>query len=425
MLFNDESVYSCAAALAIVAVETRRTAVQHNWSSDSEHAFLPEAGELVMKQTRSRWTLWCAVLLLAGTRLPAQDLQPPTPALALTKNYDEVDQPGPPPQLEVATGGNACGCNTCGCNPCGGCGNCDQCCNNGCERPWFPAVADHCPRYGIYSFGGFESWRGVADDNGPNNNGFLTGLNVGVPIRGLDKYGIGLQGGFSSGFYDLMGRSTNGNDEANQTQQQHYVTYGLFRRADCDRPFSFGVVHDWSINNNFGTLSQEPTLSQFRAQVAYATSAKNEFGIWAAWHDRAYTADIAGARQLNYRSVNQTNFFWHRKWCYGGADSWMWLGFPNRSRIDGNLGGTLGEIIAGGMMNVPVNDRISMYTNLQYMKPSARGGVPGAREDFFSLGVGLAFYPGCTARTRTVAGRSWMPMMPVANNGTFMVDRGL
>ncbi len=370
-----------------------------------------------MKLGVIRSTAWFAAVLLAALPAFAQDIQ-------LTSNYDEIQ---PPANLADVQGDQGYGPQP-GCEQCGGQCNCGQCdcnpyCSDGCERPWYPAIADHCPRFGVYTFAGASSWRGVSDGTGPNNNGFFSGLNVGLPFRNLDQYGIGVQGGLSSGFYDLMGRPTNGADEANRVQQQHFVTYGLFRRADCDRPISVGVVHDWMINDNFGANSNEPTLSQFRAQVAYATSACNEFGVWATWHDRGATQGAGTNIPRTFRSVNQTNFFWHRKWCYGGADSWVWLGFPNRTRLDRVLGGTLGEIIAGGMMNVPINDRVSLFTNINYMKPSARGGVPGSREDTFDFGVGLAFYPGCTARSRTVAGRSWMPLMPVANNGNFMVDR--
>lgn len=366
-----------------------------------------------MKFGISRWIAAAAIMLAATAQLPAQQVQ-------LTNNYDETEQPVGPVDPQEYQGPQQCGPGGCYGEQCGNCGQCGDAC--GCERPWNPAIADHCPRFGIYTFSGVESWRGVADGAGPNNNGFFSGLNAGMPIRGLDALGIGLQAGFNSGVYDLMGRPTNGANEANQTQQQYFFTYGFFRRADCDRPLSFGVVQDWSVNNNFGTTSNEPTLNQYRAQIAWATSACNEFGIWATWRDRTYTQAPGTAPGRTFRAFNQTNFFWHRKWCYGGADSWVWLGFPSRSRLDPVNGGTLGEIIAGGMFNVPINDRIAMFMNVNYMKPSARGGVPGSREETFDAGVGLAFYPGCTARSRTVAGRSWMPLMPVANNGNFFVD---
>lgn len=321
------------------------------------------------------------------------------------------------PQEGYADGGQACG----------NCGQCDAC--NPRRREWFPAVADHCPRYGIYTFSGFESWRGVSDGGGPNNNGIVGGLNVGLPVRPLSAFGLGMQMGISAGAFDLMGRPTNGANEANQAQSQYMITYGFFRRADCDRPFSFGVVQDWSVNNNFGTLSNEPTLNQWRAQLGYALNDSNEIGVWAAIRDRQYTQTIPGGlaapATVTFRPINQTNFFWHHKWCYGGADSWLWLGFPSRGRLNAAQGGTIGEIVFGGMFNVPIGDRMALYSNVQYMRPSSNGGVAGSTEDFFDFGVGLAFYPGATARSRTVAGRSWMPLMPVANNGSFLVDRSL
>jgi len=200
------------------------------------------------------------------------------------------------------------------------------------------------------------------------------------------------------------------------------LTYGLFRRADEGKPLSWSVVQDWSVNENFGTTSNEPTLSQWRAQIGLATSGRNEFGAWAAWRDRGATQN-----GVSFRAINQTNFYWHRKWLYGGSDSWVWLGFPSYGRLNqaAGAGGSIGEIIAGGHFNVPVNDRMSVFANVQYMKPSARGGVFASTEDFYNLSIGMSFFPGMTARSRTVAGRSWMPVTRVANNGSFMIDRNM
>ena len=55
------------------------------------------------------------------------------------------------------------------------------------------------------------------------------------------------------------------------------------------------------------------------------------------------------------------------------------------------------------------------------MRPTARAGSAASIEDAYSIGFGLTFYPGGNARTRTVAGNCWMPYLPVANNGTFLV----
>ena len=40
----------------------------------------------------------------------------------------------------------------------------------------------------------------------------------------------------------------------------------------------------------------------------------------------------------------------------------------------------------------------------------------------FVFTIGLAFYPQRNARSSTVAGQCWMPLLPVANNGYFLVN---
>ncbi len=76
---------------------------------------------------------------------------------------------------------------------------------------------------------------------------------------------------------------------------------------------------------------------------------------------------------------------------------------------------------------IPISDNLSGYANVMYMKPSAHEGVSptfasAAAQEFWNVGVGLGWYPGHAARSQTVAGRQWMPYMPVANNSSFLVD---
>lgn len=290
-----------------------------------------------------------------------------------------------------------------------------------CPLPW---CAEQNPRLGLQAFTGLESFRGVSDAAGQGNFGLVSGFNTGVSL--LDELGLGAQFGMSGGVYDWAGRTTNGADEANRAQTQMMMTYGFYRRACGDR-FQGAIVQDWMVNDNFGTLSQEPTLSQWRAQVSFIVNGTNEFGVWGAWRDRGATQNFfTPLLPVSYRAIGQTNIFWHNKLRPGGMDSWIWWGVPAYGRLNqgAGAGGSIGEFTIGGMLNAPVTARTSAYLNLQYMKPSSRGGVAGSSEDFFDLGFGLTFIPG-GSRSRSVAGQAAMPMMPVANNGNFLVDRSL
>ena len=43
-------------------------------------------------------------------------------------------------------------------------------------------------------------------------------------------------------------------------------------------------------------------------------------------------------------------------------------------------------------------------------------------QEFWNVSMGLAFSPGGNLRSKTIAGRTWMPYLPVANNSNFLVD---
>ena len=281
---------------------------------------------------------------------------------------------------------------------------------------WCP-VCDDCPLRSVQISVGYDSFRGVTDD-GWQNNGIHTGVNFGTKLGSLsDLTGIGLQAGGSAASYNWSGNDYRPDTGA---QTQGFVTYGLFRRPNATSKSSAAFVQDWMLNNNFGVFSQNPTLSQWRGQVAYAISARNEFGLWGTQRFLDDYKTVVGVGQTTFRPINQLNFFWHYKWTPGGADTWLWIGKPENDRLAG--GGSLGDYVVGALANVPLNDRIGLYTQVQYMHPSARPGPAGGEENEWNFTIGLTWYPSRNARTNTVAGQCWMPQMPVANNGYFLVD---
>jgi hypothetical protein len=377
-----------------------------------------------------------AVLLLGPAIGRAQNVE-------LTGDYDQA-QPAVSQSMageyaaEAPAGEYAAGVPVEGgpCPVCNGAG-CAACDSRLFNRP----CPDPCPRVGWFGFAGADSWRGVSDGTHQNNNGFSTGLNGGVPLPWLGTYGIGGQLGASYGGYDLNGQSVPA-PGSSQVQQQIFITTGLFRRPDAQIPFGFGFVHDWMLNDMFGTFANSPTISQWRMQVGYAFNALNEIGVWGAVRDRGASKTLPGgggilalpASTQSYQAINQVNLFWHHKWQRFGGDSWMYVGVPDQTRLNqtgspfpAGSGGSLGEFILGGNWLVPISDCVSMYANTVYMKPSAHPGIQAngaiaSAQEFWNFSVGLAFYPQRAARSTTVAGRTWMPYMPLANNGSFFVD---
>jgi hypothetical protein len=309
--------------------------------------------------------------------------------------------------------------------PCGSeYGSCDVGCSGGKSGDLCLAYADPCPKVGLYASLGIESWRGVSDGL-TNNNGAVTSLNMGIPLPKLSEWGFGWQLGGSFGIYDWMGRATNGTANANQAQTQEFITTGIFRRADECSPWSGGVVYDMMANSNFGTLAQDPYLGQWRAQVGYALSGKNEIGVWAAWREHSSIREYFTPNlPITYQPIGQFNAYWHHKFCENGADSWLWMGFPSQTRLNTAFGGALLDLTFGAAVQTPLTDNLALSANFQYAKAASTPGVLGSLEDAFDVSVALVYYPG-SARSRTVAGRSWIPLLPVANNGSFLVDRNM
>jgi hypothetical protein len=116
------------------------------------------------------------------------------------------------------------------------------------------------------------------------------------------------------------------------------------------------------------------------------------------------------------------NMYWHHKWGLGGADTTLFVGVPRQSVLtDPAFGRNFGTLDAGGSVNVPMNDSFALYGNMMYLQPDHNTGFNSLKETW-NISIGVAFYPGRAARSSTVAGRSSMPLLPVANNGSFLVN---
>jgi hypothetical protein len=275
------------------------------------------------------------------------------------------------------------------------------------------------PKMGLYGFVGYDSWRGI-QDNGWNNDGISTGLNFGTRLgRFSDWTGVGFQLGGSMGVYDWNGTNYH-LTHMDQATPQGFVTYGFFRKANQQSNWSGAVVQDWMLNSNFGIFAQNPTLAQWRGQLGYAVGSWSEIGVWGTWRGQGDTRVVPGFGATAWRPVEQLNPYVHSKWGQGGADTWLWFGVPEHDRLAGR--GSLGDYLVGARADCPLSDRVMLYTLVTYMHPSAGPGPAGSTEEAWNFTIGLSFFPAGNARTSTVAGQCWMPQLPVANNGYFLVD---
>jgi hypothetical protein len=280
-------------------------------------------------------------------------------------------------------------------------------------------VADPQPAWGYTVFVGYDAWRGVSD-GGWENNGLHTGANFGTRLGDFSDWtGIGMQIGASIGVFDWAGtdyRLT----KNNIAETQGFITYGFFRKPDEKSSWSAAIVHDWMLNSNFGVFAENPLLSQLRMQLGYATSASNEFGVWGALRTGTDSRNVTGYGSTTWRSVDQISAYWHHKWFRGGPDTSISAGIPEQNRLAG--GGSLGDYLITLTANAPLSDAVTLYTTVTYMHQSASLGVGGADDEAWNFSIGISLYPRRNARSNTVAGQRWMPSLPVANNGSFLVD---
>lgn len=310
-------------------------------------------------------------------------------------------------------------------------GNCYDgysCLRENCElpRPEISGCAsDCCDNMGIVGSFGSNAFKGISDSGAESNFGLVGSINAGfVPERWSDR-GIGFQAGGSYGIYDFSGR-TQSVDENSSVQEQFFLTFGAFRRAQaCDR-LQGGIVYDIMANDNWGTYSNEPFLTQWRVQGEYLLSDANSFGITIVRRDHGddqlVGPAIPGATAI-FRPVSQANLFFHHRWS-NGADSYFWVGLPDKQR-PGDAPGSLGQRILGTSFHVPVTETMGVYTTGTYMRPSSGPGAAGAAEETWNIGMGLTWFPGRNSESPSVAGNCNMPYMPVANNGNFLVDRAI
>jgi hypothetical protein len=339
--------------------------------------------------------------------------------LALAEDYYQLagsDQTATPVGNEKAVTPGQSVCSSCGQTGCGCSCGCDSCCCRlGCD--------DDCSRFGIVGFAGLDAFNGISDATGPSNFGTVTGFNAGAPLLGLGDYGIGWQVGVSYGIYDFDGRSpVIAGESAAGAQQQTFVTTGFFRKAHGDQRWSFGVVYDWMYNTNWGVFGVDPTLGQWRAQIEYSLSGCNSVGLWGAKRDLCSVQELSRVLGVESRVISQLNFFWHHKFTESCADSWLWVGIPDHGRLDTSESGSLGDWTIGASVQVPLSSRVALYANGSYMHPSAAAGITAANETFWDVSMGVAWYFGGNARSHAINGKCWTPLLPVANNSTFLVD---
>jgi hypothetical protein len=250
-----------------------------------------------------------------------------------------------------------------------------------------------------------------------NNFGYRTGFNTGL---GIGQFPVRFQVGASYGAYDLKGRFDTlpvfGVDShPNSVEQQVFATAGFYKRGDvcCGDRISWGVVYDYMYDNRWGTFANEVELGQVRGLFGWALNAANEIGIWGATRMQNDTAILlTPAMGLpTIHAVDQVSAFWHHNWAYGGDTT-----------IYGGYADSPASWVIGATGQVPLSPRTALYGSTAYIVPGSATGPVGNSEEIWNVSVGLAFFLGGKASADSVTGNRGLPLLNVADNGTFAVQ---
>jgi hypothetical protein len=244
--------------------------------------------------------------------------------------------------------------------------------------------------------------------------GGVTGFNTGFALGDLALRG---QVGASYGLYDPRGRLAIV-PQSTDTEQQAFVTAGVYKRGDAlrDDPWSYGTVVDAFMSDNWGINANEVEMGQIRGIVGYALSERFEvggFGTAHLWHDSA-AVTVAGAPGVRreVRAANQFNGYLRGNTTSGGS-LMGYVGLFDRSDVQAWQFGLTGD--------APLSQWFSLYGNFNYAVPSAGAGAGGSGEEQFAMQFGVAYFFGGKAASPSVTGQKGLPLLDVANNGSFLI----
>lgn len=301
-----------------------------------------------------------------------------------------------------------------------GCGDCTDSCANACCDPCLGTWQDN-----TILFAATDAWSNLGDGVAAASPFGLTRVqaNYGVRFGANTGYGIGnlkvrAQLGSSYGAYDLKGRTdftgAPGIREG-AVEQQVFITGGFYKRSEIlnDDPVAWAVVYDSMYDSDWGAAGQgNVNFGQVRTYYGYALSESNEVGIWGTARAQSATAAPLGLAPGKFRAVDQSNLFWHHNWESGG-DTWLSIGVA-----DAPTSWTLG--FAG---QAPLSCGVSLFSSANYYIPGSRTGGAGSAEEIWNVSAGLAISLGGKAHNRTVSGHGGLPLLNVADNGTFGLQR--
>lgn len=312
----------------------------------------------------------------------------------------------------VGCGGHGDAC--CGVDPCA-CGQPDVCCGD-CNP-----LAYWCWWENLEIFGGVHGFKGPVDLGVNGNFGFDYGINWGFPIPCLSQcYGIGGQLGGRVAHSNYSGAATGViNNTHDDSRDQVFLTAGIFQRTCCG--IQWGAAYDYLHDEYY----IEANLDQIRAEISYLWASGHEWGFFvraSSTEDEEETPLVLNQIVLpvEWESTDQYALFYRHNFCGGGS-----------VRVFGGWTGE-GDGLAGVDVDCPLSECFALQCGFNYLIPEEgtqsnilavdQPGNPGFSEEAWNVAISLVWYPGGRGCGGCAKGK-YMPYFPVADNGTFMVDR--
>jgi hypothetical protein len=277
--------------------------------------------------------------------------------------------------------------------------------------------ADECECVGDWRdntvlFAASDAWKNIGESafqgGWGNNFGYRLGANTGFallsdsPIRG--------QLGASYGAYDLKGEVR---PHPMAVEQQLFLTGGLNRRSNVcngDR-IAWGLVFDYMHDNHWGRFDSNVNLGQLRGLISYAWDEANEFGVWGAFRAQSDLAIVNPPfPTATIRAQDQVNAFWHHNWVNGG-DLYGYVGMADSPA----------DWVFGVSGQVPLSSRLAIFGQTHYIPADVASG-PAFNQEIWNISVGLVYFFGNKSAASTVSGCQGLPLLSVADNGTFGVQ---
>ena len=255
--------------------------------------------------------------------------------------------------------------------------------------------------------GGVQGFTGPANRGGQGSFGLYEGLNYGAPL----PLGIPTEIGWQAGLR-LTQSNLSGSTFTLESRHQLFATLGLFHRVD--RGLQWALAADWLHEDWYF----EADLMQVRGEASWKVECEREFGIAFAMGSRATTA----VPEFHPTTVAFPTEPWQATDWYVGFYR-MRFGSCEANTVRAFAGFTgQSDGLLGADSIMQINERWAVQSGFTFLIPaesSGWGANAGHVQESWNVAIGLVWTPGCS----TVERSYYTPLLNVADNGAFFVDR--